>query len=98
MNLIKDVREELLQLDLSAKPLRHFAWLMAGVLFIIAGWQFLTKGMVIITWILLVLAIIFLILSFKSQNPFLNLFYRLWMSLAFIVGWFVSRILLTFEE
>jgi len=84
MNLISDVRHELSSLDLSAKRLKQFG----GVV-----WSYyagIGMGILIIATLLGFAGI-----AFGSFMPnALVRIYRVWMLVALILGWFVSRIIL----
>jgi len=96
MRWIEDVRIELAELDVSVARLRRFGFLMSFVLLVGAGYGWWKQD----AWnatlsILLVCAGIVLGLSLLLPQS-LRLFYKIWMGLAFILGWFVSRIILIF--
>jgi len=94
MSWISDVKYELGKLDLSIKSLRKFAFTIGLILLIIYSWFYykdfsgITSILILITCLLLLLLGIFFP---KSLNPI----YKLWMGLAFVLGWFVSRIILS---
>jgi len=95
MSLIKDIKEEVAQLKATPKVLRRFAWLMAVVFLIIASWQYFSGVAADDLLIWAGLAVVFLLLSFFPASNVLKQLHKAWMTLAFILGWFVSRFLLT---
>ena len=90
MSLINDVREELSNLGDGRKKLRQFSVTMliaAAVIF------YLTYPAVIAAYVISVLTVYFLIALFIPK--ILRPFYFAWMGLAFVMGWFMSRLILT---
>ena len=93
MSWIRDVSDELRQLDASAAKLRSFGIMMAVLIAIIAAYLMFVKTYhtaVLILAVILLLLLIPAIFFPKALKPF----FILWMALAFSMGWFVSRILL----
>jgi hypothetical protein len=90
MSLINDVRDELKSLDLSRKSLTSFVIVILVAATI--GWYFLYQSTV--AGILFPVLMIYLIAGWFF-NPILKPFYLIWMSLAFTLGWFMSRLLLS---
>ncbi|KAA3613533.1 MAG: hypothetical protein D8M58_16760 [Calditrichaeota bacterium] len=92
MSLISDVNEEVNNLDQSPKKLKQFSLLMflissAGLIY----FYFEPHGF----WIgfFFVFFVVFFIGLFKPL--FVKKTHKIWMKLAFIMGWFVSRFLLS---
>ena len=89
MSLINDVREELQQLELSRKRINGFILVMlAASAFCWYIWQpeqvaYIFAG---IAGLYFIIGLFF--------NTIIKPFYYLWMGLAFVLGWFMSRILL----
>lgn len=94
MSLIKDTKYELEQIDFSEKSLRKFG-LTIGILLILIGIFFIWKlGINIFLIIFSFLG--FLLFLFGIINPkSLSFIYKYWMIFSLILGWFVSRIILT---
>jgi hypothetical protein len=92
MSLISDVKEELGNLDQTPKKLRQFSMLMfvisSVILYNLYPWK-------IGFWFGLFTAffVLFLIGIFRPQ--LVRKVNKLWMGLAFAMGWFVSRFLLS---
>jgi hypothetical protein len=97
MGLIEDVSEQLKSLDLTVKALRKFALTVGAVLFIIAGVLYFRKtsygpGSPYV-WTLAAAAALLVFFGLTLPSS-LKWVYRRWMLAAFIMGWFVSRIIL----
>ena len=95
MSWIKDIKDELSKLDLSIKSLRKFG-LTIGIAFSLLGLWFFLENIFDSARILLILLGLFLFASGTLYPSILIKFYRIWMLFAFTLGWFVSRLLLTF--
>jgi carbamoyltransferase len=83
---------ELQKLDCSVPALWRFAFTIGTVLISLGGlmlWRHRTGG-----WPLLALAALLLALAIFAPAQ-LRVVYRAWMALAFVLGWLMSRILLT---
>jgi carbamoyltransferase len=83
---------ELQKLDCSVPALWRFAFTIGTVLISLGGlmlWRHRTAG-----WPLLALAALLLALAIFAPGQ-LRVVYRAWMALAFVLGWLMSRILLT---
>ena len=94
MSWIKDVNHEMSKLDVSNKTLRKFGITIGVVFLIFSSWLYYKNVIVEITTIAFVIAL-FLMISGCFFPTILRRIYRYWMGMAFILGWFVSRILLT---
>lgn len=93
MSWIEDVRSELKDLDVSKKSLRKFAFLVGAIVFVIPFW-ILFRGFLHPAYYFAVIAGLLLIVTGVFYPHRLTNFYRVWMGLAFAIGWVVSRILL----
>ena len=91
MSLINDVKEELGNLEQTPKKLRQFSGLMFVVSSALLYYLYPHIGF----WFgaFIVFFVIFLQGIFKPKS--LKTTHKLWMGLAFFMGWFVSRFLLT---
>jgi hypothetical protein len=93
MGLIKDVRSDVAALDSSRTELRKFGWTMAGVAFV-----FLSLGVWkrwnVITLVCLAATVLFFGLSPLFMSSVLHSIRRVWMAMAFAIGWVVSRVIL----
>lgn len=94
MGIRADVRHELQALDTSAKALRKFGLSVGGVFALIAAlglWKHWSQG---VTGVLEGLAG-FLILFGLVAPVSLRAVHRLWMTLALVLGWCMSRLILS---
>ena len=93
MSWISDVKDELKTLEISKKILRKFGVMVGGIFLLIGFWiyypsqNFVGLIFLFIGTLLLVSGLIF--------TTTLSLVYKVWMGLAFTLGWLMSRILLT---
>ncbi len=94
MSWIKDVKADLTGLDYSRQSLQRFAWLVGSVLLLI-GIYLYYKKITSAAAIVSIPGLLLLIASFIAPAS-LKRIYTIWMALAFLIGWLVSRILLTF--
>ena len=93
MGIIHDVSSALKKLKQDDKALRSYGFVMAGALALIgAAMRFIGHHPVRATWTWAV-AGAFLLLGLLVPRALKGL-HRVWMGLAFVLGWFVSRILL----
>lgn len=95
MGLVKEIRSELAALETSPKALRKFAWVVGGVfggLTLYIRWKtgFFTPG-----WQLLGGSAALLLLIGTGIPRVLRPLYLGWMGLAFVLGFFMTRVLLT---
>ncbi len=93
MSLISDVKEEMGSLDLSRSSLRKFG-LVVGAIFLLLGfWLLYRQGEPLprnLAWAVGGV----LVLTGGLLPALLGPVYRVWMGLAFTLGWVVSRVLL----
>lgn len=90
--MISVIRKELKNLKINDKKLRNFGLTFFVVLNVIAGCVYL-KGSSSWPW---VIAVSGLFLALGLLFPYLlKDFYKLWMGLAFLLGWIVTRVVLT---
>jgi hypothetical protein len=85
-------REEIKKIPLDRKALRNFGLLMASVLLLAGGWLW-WKSAVTWPWVLGTAAL--LALSGLIVPAALKPFYKGWMILALIMGWVMTRVVLT---
>ncbi len=93
MSWIKDVRDEVAGLDLSKKSLRKFALLVGGVLILISLWLFFRRRSEVIRFVILGVGSLLVLIGILFPHVLKGV-YRVWMGVAFAIGWVVSRILL----
>ena len=94
MSLIRDVREGVASLQQSPRDLKQFGLTMAIVLAILATLIYIFGDHAERSLWLSILSLLFLLFAFlfpRSLKPL----HTVWMGLAFFLGWFMSRILLT---
>jgi multisubunit Na+/H+ antiporter MnhG subunit len=94
MSWIEDVNYELNKIDSSKRSLRKFGITVGIVFLLISIWIYLQYTQNFIVLALGVFAS-FLIISGIIKPQILKNLNKYWMGLAFILGWFVSRFLLT---
>ena len=91
MNWIDFIKDDIKRIDITDKKLKQFGYLFA-VIFILVSYFVNSE------WNRLILGI-FALLTFIVafiKPIFLVKFYKVWMSFAFILGYFTSRIILIF--
>ncbi len=94
MSFITDVKNELGKLDQSRATLLKFGITMAVVLSVIAGFVFFRGSVPERAFVLWGIAALFLFLGLLIPVG-LKPIHKVWMGLAFVMGWFMSRILLS---
>ena len=94
MSWINDVKYELDKTDSSKKSLRKFGLTVGIVILTITIWLFFQYSYTVIL-VLLALISTLLILSGLLKPQILRNSFKYWMGFAFVLGWFVSRFLLT---
>ena len=92
MSWIKDVKDELKALEISTKALRKFGLLVGGVFLLIGFWIYYSSQSVIGIIFLSIGALLFIFGLFLPNS--LSGVYKIWMGLAFALGWIMSRVLL----
>jgi hypothetical protein len=85
-------REEINKIPMDRKALRNFGLLMAVVLLLAGGWLW-WKSAVTWPWALGAAALL-AVISFAAPMS-LKPFYRVWMTFAVIMGWVMTRVVLT---
>jgi len=93
MGLIRDVETELGKLKQDRRALRTFGITMASCLAVIGVLMYFVghhPRRALWTWII---GAAFFVLGFSAPRA-LREVHRVWMGLAFVLGWFVSRIIL----
>ncbi|MEE9166401.1 MAG: SxtJ family membrane protein [Candidatus Neomarinimicrobiota bacterium] len=94
MNWIREIPREMRTLDISNKAIRKFGVVIAVGLGSVGTFVFLrTNNLYSALW-LWGIGLLFLILGFILP-PVARPFYRLWMLIAYLLGGFVSQIILT---
>ena len=92
MSWIKDVKDELRALEISTKVLRKFGLLVGGVFLLIGIWIYYSSQSLIGIIFLSIGALLFISCLFLPNS--LSGVYKVWMGLAFALGWIMSRVLL----
>ncbi len=99
MSLIDDVKGSLGGLDLSPRALRRFGLLVGAVLLALGLWlwryagQHAPPGAVPLPALVAVFGAALMAVAAVTPSR-LRVLYRRWMTLAFTLGWFTSRLLL----
>lgn len=94
MSWIKDVKYELDKLDLSKKSLKKFGLTIASIFIIISIVFHFIVIYLVPKIILMSLGLSLLLMSYLIPAKLISV-YKIWMGLAFVLGWFVSRFLLS---
>ncbi|MFA7421839.1 MAG: SxtJ family membrane protein [Melioribacteraceae bacterium] len=96
MSLIKDVANEIKALDISAKSIKKFGLVVGGV-FAVLGALLIWKDVWHSTRIVFLVAGIILIVGalVRSKSEEMKIVYRIWMGIAFFLGWIMSRVILS---
>ena len=94
MSLINDIKTSLRNLDRSDNAMRKFGLTMAIVLVILGTVVFIYNSFTVTFFIMIGLGLMFLLGGFLFM-PLLRPIYLIWMGLALVLGWFISRIILT---
>lgn len=94
MSWIEDVNYELNRIDSTNKSLRKFGITIGLVILLISIWLFFQSTQLVYIAILALISF-FLLFSGIIKPRILSKIYKYWMRIAFILGWFVSRFLLT---
>ena len=94
MSWIEDVNYELNKVDSSNKSLKKFG-ITVGLVFLLLSFWLYFESIQIFIVVVLVCISSFLILSGLIKPRILQKIYKYWMGIAFVLGWFVSRFLLT---
>ena len=94
MNWINEIRSEIISLEISRKKLRNFGILIGGIFIIISAWLVFKNHQNLAIYLLFSLGII-LFSGGLFVPDLLKTVYKIWMGISIIIGWFVSRIILT---
>ena len=92
MSWINDVKDELKSLEISKKILRKFGLLVGGIFFLFGFWIYYSSQS-FVGIIFLFIGILLFAFGLLFPNA-LSSAYKVWMGLAFALGWIMSRVLL----
>ena len=95
MSWINDVKYELGKLEVSKKSLRKFGITVGIVFLILAVWFYYSEFNWLITNIFGIISSLLILFGLLAPIN-LKTIYKIWMTLAFALGWIMSRVLLTF--
>ncbi|MBI2416874.1 MAG: hypothetical protein HYV28_03060 [Ignavibacteriales bacterium] len=95
MSLISDVSNDLKNLKTGKKELQKFGWLIGFLVVFYCAYIFFKHGVFALQGILPLVGAAILILA-TILPVSLKYIYKIWMAIAFILGWLVSRILIIF--
>jgi Saxitoxin biosynthesis operon protein SxtJ len=90
--MLQDIQKELAGLDITRQSLRSFGLLLGGVFSLSAGVLFWKSSQ---HWLWPAIMALILLLTTQLYPLILARPYRLWMLLAFVLGWIMTRIILT---
>ena len=93
MSWISDVQEEVKRLDTSEKRLRQFGITVGAVFLALTLWMFLKQYPILFQYLLGIIGILLMVIGISCSSV-LRRIYKVWMGIAFAMGWIVSRILL----
>ena len=93
MSWIKDVKNEIKELDLSEKSLKKFGIIIGGV-FLILSLLFFYKDWLPNLRLIFTVIGVYLFVSGIVIPKSLNSIYKIWMGFAFALGWIVSRFII----
>jgi len=93
MSWISDVQEEVKGLDTSEKRLRQFGITVGAVFLALTLWMFLKQYPILFQYLLGIIGILLMVIGISCSSV-LRRIYKVWMGIAFAMGWIVSRILL----
>ena len=93
MSWIKDVKNEIRELDLSEKSLKKFGMVVGGV-FLLFALLFFYKNWATTLRLIFAVAGLYLFVSGILIPKSLNVVYKIWMGFAFALGWIVSRFII----
>ncbi len=93
MSWISEVRAEIANLDVSKKNLQKFAFTIGIVLLLITLWLTFKDLSLLVRNFLGILGVV-LLLSGLVFPKGLTIIYKIWMTLAIAIGWWISRFLL----
>lgn len=94
MSLIKDIKKEVQELDLSPMAL-HKGGVTLGLVILIAGLLLYFVSLYKMTGIYTgAVGIVLILVSFFAPGQIKGI-YKIWMTFALILGWFVSKIIFT---
>ncbi len=94
MNLFRDVKNELSKLNQEPDALRKFGITICIVLSLIGGLVYLKGAHPLRALVFWAVSSVFLLMAFVIPGA-LKLIYKIWMGIAFVLGWFMSRLILT---
>lgn len=94
--MIKSILSELNELDFSKKALQKFGWMVGGVFGLIGLLIAYKHHWQIHTAVVIIGGISCFLLLMGSLFPMrLNLIYRFWMGIALVLGFFMSKVILS---
>lgn len=94
MSWISDVKYEMGKLDFSVKSLKKFGFTIGIIFSLVFVWTFVNESFEIIRTILIIFGTFLILMAIIAPKLLANV-YKIWMGLALILGWFVSRFVLS---
>lgn len=95
MSLISDVSKDIKNLKVGKKELQKFGWLIGFMVLFYCAYIFFKYGILALQGGLPLVGVAILIVA-TLFPVLLKYIYKIWMAIAFILGWLVSRILIIF--
>lgn len=92
MSWISDIQSEIKELDVSKNSIRKFAFLVGGIFIIITIWMLMNSFSRFSPYLFSIIGMLLMLAGTFFPYTLKNI-YKLWMAMAFTMGWFVSRIL-----
>jgi hypothetical protein len=86
------IREEIKKIPMDRKALRNFGLLIAGVLLLAGAWLWWKSAAI---WPGVIAAAVLLAVMGVAVPAIMKPIYRIWMIFALILGWVMTRIILT---
>ena len=94
MSWINEVKSEIRALELSRKNLKNFGLLIGGIFILISLWITFKNFKAIPVYGFLILGSSLIGFGLFKPNS-LKFIYKIWMGISIVLGWFVSRFILT---
>ena len=94
MNLINDLKEDFRQLEISNRKLKQFAYLTGIILLILSVWYYFKHGNRSWTYVTVSISLILFAIALLKVKILTGV-YKIWMGIAIVLGFFISRILIS---
>ena len=94
MNLINNLKEDFRQLEISNRKLKQFAYLTGIILLILSVWYYFKHGNRSWTYVTVSISLILFAIALLKVKILTGV-YKIWMGIAIVLGFFISRILIS---